>query len=210
MTLRSPKYDLREFSESVADLDVLEIMDAILLEAHALKVPHPTLRRRRRSPKKGTRKRQYFDDLQSLVPLFSGAQPTFRDGFAQEAWPMLRKLSEGLVSFSMPIPRPMAHSYSRAALTDLGRKHWKTYLPKKYRALKKAGTLEKELAAAADLTLKDMDEFKAEGLNVHEAWQASRELHLLLKEEPGPSEKMPDNPAYDAMMEANRGLAQED
>lgn len=100
--------------------------------------------------------------------------------------------------------RNLTHSYSREALIELGRKHWKEHLPEKYRALKEAGTLEKELAAAADLTLKDMDEFKAEGLNVHEAWQASRELHLLLKEEPGPSEKMPDNPAYEAMAEANR------
>ncbi len=98
----------------------------------------------------------------------------------------------------------MAHSYSRETLIDLGRKHWKEYLPRKYRALKRAGTLEKELAAAADLTLKDMDELKASGLNVHEAWQASRELRLLLKEEPGPSEQMPDNPAYDAMVEANK------
>ena len=104
----------------------------------------------------------------------------------------------------------MAHSYSREALIDLGRKHWKEHLPEKVRALKEAGTLEKELAAAADLTLADMQEFKESGLNVHEAWQASRELHLLLKEEPDPNDRMPDNPAFDAMMEANRGLAQED
>lgn len=98
----------------------------------------------------------------------------------------------------------MAHSYSRASLIDLGRKHWKTYLPKKYRALKKAGTLEKELAAAADLTLKDMQDCREAGMSVHEAWQESRELHLILKEEPSPSEQMPDNPAWDAMVEANR------
>ena len=104
----------------------------------------------------------------------------------------------------------MAHSYSREALIDLGRKHWKEHLPEKFRALKESGQLEKELAAAADLTLAEMQEFKDSGLNVHEAWQASRELHLLLKEEPDPDDRMPDNPAFDAMMEANRGLAQED
>ena len=98
----------------------------------------------------------------------------------------------------------MAHSYSRAALIDLGRKHWKEHLPQKYRALVAAGTLEKELAAAADLTLQEMQEFKEVGLSVHEAWQASRELHLLLKEEPDPDDRMPDNPAFEAMAEANR------
>ena len=102
----------------------------------------------------------------------------------------------------------MAHSYSRNSLIDLGRKHWKEHLPEKFRALKEAGTLEKELAAAADLTLADMQEFKESGLNVHEAWQASRELHLLLKEE-NPDDQMPDNPAYDAMAEASQ-VPQED
>jgi hypothetical protein len=98
----------------------------------------------------------------------------------------------------------MAHSYSRESLIDLGRKHWKEYLPKKYRALKKAKTLEKELAAAADLTLKDMQDCRRAGMNVHEAWQESRELHLILREETSPDDQMPDNPAWDAMVAANR------
>ena len=104
----------------------------------------------------------------------------------------------------------MAHSYSRNSLIDLGRKHWKEHLPEKFRALKEAGTLEKELAAAADLTLAEMQEFKDSGLNVHEAWQASRELHLLLKEEPDPNDRMPDNPAFDAMVEKNQALSQQE
>ena len=98
----------------------------------------------------------------------------------------------------------MAHSYSRDSLIDLGRKHWKEHLPQKFRALKESGQLEKELAAAADLTLKDMEEFRTVGMNVHEAWQGARELHLVLREEPDPDDQMPDNPVFDAMVEASR------
>jgi len=103
----------------------------------------------------------------------------------------------------------MIHSYSREALIELGRKHWKEHLPKKVRALTESGKLETELAAAVALTLKEMNEFKADGLNVHESWQASRELHLLLKEEPDPDDQMPDNPAWDAMVEVNRMYRQD-
>jgi hypothetical protein len=100
MTLRSPEYSLRIFSESVAALDVLEIMDAVLAELHAIKMQFRTLGFGN-MPRKGSRPRRYFDDLTVLVPLYtSTAPPQFRVGYVEEAWPMLRVLSQRLVSLS--------------------------------------------------------------------------------------------------------------
>lgn len=100
MNLRSPSYSMREFSESVSDLDVMQIMDAILAELHAIKMQCRSLGFGN-VPKKGSRARQYFEDLTALVPLFTTTSPPqLREGFVREAWPMLRVLSERLVCLS--------------------------------------------------------------------------------------------------------------
>ena len=40
-------------------------------------------------------------------------------------------------------------SYSKEALIELGREHWRQHLPKTYRHLQRNGTLEQELADSA-------------------------------------------------------------
>lgn len=97
MNLRSPNYDLREFSESVKNLDVLEILDAILDEIGVISRECKKLGFGY-MPKKGSKARKYYDDLNVLVPLYAGTLPEFRDGFIDEARAMLSKMSESLVA----------------------------------------------------------------------------------------------------------------
>lgn len=97
MQLRSSTYSLREFSESVAGLDVLQILDAITVEVHAISKQCRSLGFGNK-PKKGTKARQYFDDLNVFFPMFTNTTPpNFREGFIEEAWAMLHKLSQHLV-----------------------------------------------------------------------------------------------------------------
>lgn len=97
MNLRSPNYDLRVFSESVKDLDILEIQDAVLEEIHAISMDCKKLGFGY-MPKKGSKARKYYDDLRSIVPLYAGILPEFREGFIDEARPMLIKMAQYLVS----------------------------------------------------------------------------------------------------------------
>ncbi len=100
MNLRSPRFDLREFSESVEHLDVLQILDAVLAEINAIQTECRSLGFGN-LPKKGSKARTYVDDLLILVPLFTNTTaPTFRPGYVREAWPMLKTLSDRLVSLS--------------------------------------------------------------------------------------------------------------
>ncbi len=91
MSLRSPNFDLKEFSESVKDLDVLEILDAVLEEIGAIsrqckQVGFGFM------PKKGSNARKYYDDLMFLVPIYASTTlPKFREGYIEEAQAMLRK-----------------------------------------------------------------------------------------------------------------------
>ncbi len=101
----------------------------------------------------------------------------------------------------------MNFSFSKESLIEVGRKHWKTYLPAKFKALTEAGTLNAELEAAVNMTLKAMADDMAAGFQQHEAWEMEREHHLILREEPRKrKEKTPSNPAYDALVEMNREL----
>jgi hypothetical protein len=91
------------------------------------------------------------------------------------------------------------HGYGREALIEVGRHHWREYLPEKYASLQASGDLEKELRAAVDLTLREMESWKKAGFSLHEAWEAVREHYLILREEPDEDEEpMPPNPVYDA------------
>jgi hypothetical protein len=98
-----------------------------------------------------------------------------------------------------------AHGYGREALIEVGRQHWKAYLPEKYKALKESGELEKELRAAAQLTVDEMKSLQAQNaMSVYEAWEVAREHYLLLKEEP--DYRNAPNPAYDAMVAPIAGM----
>ena len=108
MRLRSPAYNLREFSESVSSLDLLEMQDAVAVEVHAIKMQCRSLGFGN-MPKKGSRARKYFDDLNAIFPLFTTASPPqFREGYVEEAWPMLRALAQWLVCLSTLRERAVA------------------------------------------------------------------------------------------------------
>lgn len=91
-------------------------------------------------------------------------------------------------------------SFSKDALVEMGREHWKEYLPKKYQDLLDKGTLDQELLVAAEMTLQIMEDDQESGYTQIEAWEKNQERYLLLPE------PMPDNPAYSAMVEMNRVL----
>ena len=75
----------------------------------------------------------------------------------------------------------------------------------KYQALLKAGTLEQALQMAASLTLREMDELIQIGATAHEAWEQTRQNHLILREEPSsePEEEI-QNPAFASLAETNK------
>ena len=52
-------------------------------------------------PKKGSKARQYFDDLVLVISLYTTCNPpAFREGYIEEAWPMIHKLSQQLICLS--------------------------------------------------------------------------------------------------------------
>lgn len=70
-----------------------------------------------------------------------------------------------------------------APLIHQGEVHWKEHLPKKHARLKAAGTLQQELAQAANQTSKEMNQLIEAGLTRDEAWEAVREKYLILPAE---------------------------
>ncbi len=99
--------------------------------------------------------------------------------------------------------------FDPAFLKDLGRRHWKEFQPTKFRQLKSRGQLEPALSSAVELTLQAMADDRAAGYSQWDAWEKNRSLYLLLPEEDDPNEEpMPDNPAWDALVEKNRMLDQ--
>lgn len=61
--------------------------------------------------------------------------------------------------------------------------HWKEHLPNKYARLKANGTLQKEMAKAANQTRKEHDQLVESGLTCDGAWEAAREQYLILPAE---------------------------
>jgi hypothetical protein len=76
---------------------------------------------------------------------------------------------------------PAILSYSKEALMDLGRRHWREHLPRSYCELEGNGTLEQALDAAATMLLEQIESIQAAGVSLDEAWQMSSEI--LLKPE---------------------------
>ena len=84
------------------------------------------------------------------------------------------------------------------------RSHWKEHQPKRFKALQKAGALEPELRAAAELTANDMADLTPQ-VGRESAWEMVRERHLFPPEEPGNSPDAPASHGYRAMLELNEG-----
>jgi len=66
---------------------------------------------------------------------------------------------------------------------ERGRKHWKEFRPKLFRALKKEGKLEAALDDAVERTRSEMAELQAAGYKDYEAWEIVRESYLFVPEE---------------------------
>ena len=97
MNLRSPNYDLREFSESVKDLEFLEMQDAVLQEIHTISMDCKKLGFGY-MPKKGSKARKYYENLRSIVPLFLGNMSEFKEDLIDEARPMLLKMAKYVIA----------------------------------------------------------------------------------------------------------------
>ena len=76
--------------------------------------------------------------------------------------------------------------------------HWREFQPKKYKALKAAGTLDKALAEAAQQTAQEMEELQAQGFDREQAWEMVRNEYLF------PPEEAPEKPEHTASAAAYR------
>ena len=86
--------------------------------------------------------------------------------------------------------------------------HWKEHLPKKYKALKQAGTLNSEALKAAEMTLDEQAELIAQGYPPEAAWEMVREQYLFQPEEEGASEEAPASSGYLLNVKLNQILSE--
>ena len=93
-------------------------------------------------------------------------------------------------------------------LAVLAIEHWKEHLPKKYKALKQAGTLNSEALKAAEMTLDEQAELIAQGYPPEAAWEMVREQYLFQPEEEGASEEAPASSGYLLNVKLNRILSE--
>ena len=85
--------------------------------------------------------------------------------------------------------------------------HWKEHLPKKYKALKQAGTLNSEALKAAEMTLEEQASLIAQGFPAEAAWGMVRELYVFQPEEEGASEEAPASSGYLLYVQLNKILS---
>ena len=76
-------------------------------------------------------------------------------------------------------------SLSRNSMVGLAREYWQAYLPARYQRLHESGQLHEALTAAAEKTLQTMQRLHEAGMSQWEAWEATREIYLMLPKEPG-------------------------
>jgi len=63
--------------------------------------------------------------------------------------------------------------------------HWKEHCPNMFKRLLKAGKLPQALEEAANQTAMEMDQMMDAGFTHHQAWEATRENYLFLRQEEG-------------------------
>jgi hypothetical protein len=96
---------------------------------------------------------------------------------------------------------------------NLGREHWKEFLPKKFAALKKAGMLEAALKEAAEQTYLATSALEEQGMQPDYAWQMAREKYLLLPPEDRADEPTASSAAFEVMkmmVQMNQEMAADD
>ena len=81
-------------------------------------------------------------------------------------------------------------------LVEIGREHWKEFLPHLYRELVAARRLERALQLAADHTRREMNSLVAHGYQEHEAWAMVRQRYLILKPETNSKENDDEQPDH--------------
>lgn len=86
--------------------------------------------------------------------------------------------------------------------------HWKEHLPRKYAALKKAGTLNAEATRAAEMTQDEMVNLLHQGFPAEVAWEMVREMYICLPEEEGASEEAPPSDGYLLNVEINKIISE--
>lgn len=86
------------------------------------------------------------------------------------------------------------------------KEHWREHLPKMFQKLQSEGMLEKALLFAQERTMQEMSALESLGMTPDEAWEATREKYLILREEPDLEDLPPSNPLYEALMEAESDL----
>ena len=89
-------------------------------------------------------------------------------------------------------------------LAVLAIEHWKEHLPKKYAALKAAGTLNSEALLAAEKTLDEQAKLIEQGFPPEAAWEVVRETYLFQPEEAGASEEAPASPGYKLQLQLQK------
>jgi hypothetical protein len=75
-------------------------------------------------------------------------------------------------------------NHSQSPWYSQAKEHWKKYRPKMYAELEKNGQLHKHLNKAVDRTKDEYCRAIENGMEPHEAWEATRENHLFLSTEP--------------------------
>ena len=69
---------------------------------------------------------------------------------------------------------------NKLEMAEIAKAHWRQYHPASFKELKANGTLDKEAAACAELTQREMDVVMATtGMTAMEAWIESRHLFCL-------------------------------
>ncbi|MEA5098144.1 MAG: hypothetical protein VB032_06390 [Burkholderiaceae bacterium] len=86
--------------------------------------------------------------------------------------------------------------------------HWKEFQPTRYKALKKAGTLNAEALNAAEMTLNEQAELIENGFPPEIAWEMVRERYVFQPEEEGASEEAPASEGYLLNLKLNRIISE--
>lgn len=92
----------------------------------------------------------------------------------------------------------------------LAKAHWKEFQPTRYAMLVEDGTLDEEANAAARLTYEALKDEMQTGLDQESAWERVRELYLFPPAEETEDEPMPENLAYQVIVENNAMMRQDE
>jgi hypothetical protein len=86
--------------------------------------------------------------------------------------------------------------------------HWREFQPKRYKALKAAGSLDEALSEAAEQTAQEMEDLQSQGFDREQAWEMVRNEYLFPPEEtPENDEETASADGYRAQLAVNRMLS---